>query len=131
MKTRIDNRAEMKNKIQMIDERGTPIFVNCYDNGGKTADRYTVCFTLGYDPETGEDIDYTFQTCGEFWVLAMSENPYNPQGIGLHLSYPWEIDGGGYYDGEYEHLGNKIDFLELPEKCQKLVLSDYKYLWDL
>ena len=46
----------------------------------------------------------------------------------MHGEAGYQIDS----DGEnYEHLGNKIRYQDLPDNCKRLVLSDYVYLWDL
>ena len=63
-----------------------------YDNGGETFDRYSVIFTNG---------------C----FLGMSHNPRSPQGFSQ-----WS-DENGYVDGP--HLGEEIDFDELPEEVQE------------
>lgn len=94
---------------------GIPRYIRCYDNGGESADSYTVVFTGRYTQKTGN----------EFWYLGMSANPFHPQGIGSHGSSPRPID-----TPSYKHLGKKIKFNDLPEDCQKLVIQDYLYLWD-
>jgi hypothetical protein len=97
---------------------GVPRYVRCYDNGGKTCDRYTVVFSGRYGHKTAKDT----------WVLAMSENPFHPQGVGMHCPQP-----KGYRPDypTYSHLGRKIKFEQLPEPCRRLVMSDYVDLWDL
>lgn len=77
-----------------------------YDDGGKTCERYTVCFleTSFVQRATGRKA-YVF--------VGMSQNPFHPQGIGQH--------------GECEigrHLGKRIRFADLPEDCKRLVLMD-------
>ena len=49
--------------------------VACYDNGGQTADRYTVVFldAPGHRPKT-------------FLSLGMSPCPFHPQGFGQHCA---------------------------------------------
>lgn len=107
--------TKLERKNNLLPD-GKPRYIRCYDNNGETADRYTVIFTGRY----------TYKTGGAFWNLAMSANPFDPQGIGQHgesediIDYP-----------SYKHLGKKIKFENLPEDCQKLVLSDYVYLWDI
>ena len=96
---------------------GEPIRVRCYDNGGESADRYTVVFT-------GK---YRHKTDGEFWYVGMSDNPYHPQGVGMHGSSPTRIDGYGVSTG---HLGKRLQFNQLPKPCQDLVISTYADLWD-
>lgn len=95
---------------------GKPRWVRCYDNGGRTADRYIVVFTGRYGHLTG----------GETWVLCMSGAPFHPQGIGMHAPMQGRPD-----TPTYGHLGKRISFDALPADCQRLALNDYCYLWDL
>ena len=104
------------NRKQRLLLNGIPRYIRCYDNGGETIDRYTAVFTGNYRKKTG----------GEFWHLCMSANPYHPQGMGQHGGSNDQID-----KPTYSHLGKKINFTDLPADCQKLVLHDYIYLWDL
>jgi hypothetical protein len=75
-----------------------------YDNGGKTADRYTVYYNI-------EEKENWFS------CLGMDGKPFHPQGIGMHSS--------GMLG---EHNGKRITFDQLPEDCQKAVLQDLKEL---
>lgn len=104
---------EHKNRLL---PNGKPHYIRCYDNGGETLDRYTVCFTGHYTHKTG----------GQFWDVCMNASPFHPQGIGMHGENPEQIDRPSY-----RHLGKKIAFDQLPVDCQKLVLSDYVYLWSI
>jgi hypothetical protein len=106
----------------LLTKSGNPRLINVYDNNGQTADRYTVCFT------TTDELDYTPDTLDQFWYLTMSYNPFNPCGIGMHGESNYPIDSDGE---DYDHLGKKIRYQDLPDDCKKLVLSDYVYLWDL
>lgn len=83
--------------------------VRCYDNGGKTFDRYTVVFTGRYRKQTG----------GEQFYRGMSEHPCHPQGFGLCATSRHNIDLPAY-----SHLGKKVKFADLPIDCQGVVLSD-------
>ena len=96
--------------------QGTPRYVRCYDNGGETADRYTVVFTGRYKQNTG----------GEFWYVGMSGNPFHPQGIGTHGSSRTQIDYPSY-----GHLGKKVKFSDLTENSKVCVLQTYKDLWEI
>ena len=90
-----------------------PKWIRCYDLK-ESADRYTVCFTKK-------------KVNGVFMYLGMSENPFHPQGIGMHGESEFQpIDRP-----TYSHLGKRITFNELPEKCQELVIQDYKDIWNL
>lgn len=75
--------------------------IKCYDNGGKTLDRYTVVYM---DEPAGTVI---------FAARAMSSKPFHPRGFGQFV---------GATPGR--HLGKKIKFEELPPDCQKLVMQD-------
>ncbi len=103
---------------------GIPKWVRCYDNGGETADRYTVVFTGNYG-----------RGCGWFQYVAMNASPFHPQGVGIHGENPTQIDVNkwGYAPamGGRCHLGKRIPFTELPVDCRKLVLADYKEIWKL
>jgi hypothetical protein len=102
---------------------GTPKYVRCYDNGGKTADRYTVVFTGRYR--------------GKAWFqyLAMSGAPFHPQGVGLHGESEQQVDvnkwGFAPAVGRKCHLGIRIPFSKLPHDCKRFVWSDYKAIWQL
>ena len=78
------------------------INIRCYDNGGKTADRYTVVY-----------MDYPTRHAGCYESVGMSTEPFHPQGFGQH---------GDAMPGR--HLGRRIAFADLPEDCQKLVQAD-------
>ena len=73
--------------------------IRCYDNGGKTADRYTVVF-----------LDQPERAVNTFVALGMNSTPFHPQGFGQHTA---AMPG--------RHLGKRIAFASLPEDCQKLV----------
>jgi hypothetical protein len=83
--------------------------VRCYDNGGKTADRYTVVFTGRYRNRTG----------GVFCNRGMSARPCHPQGYGFWGESDTQIDYPAY-----SHLGKRVNFYRLPEECRKLIMED-------
>jgi hypothetical protein len=58
-------------QCDMCEPHGRPI--RCFDNGGKTCDRFTVYYM---DEPEGQYIS----------LLGMSENPFHPQGFGQHSS---------------------------------------------
>jgi hypothetical protein len=87
------------------------VSIRCYDNGGRSADRYTVVYS-GKPYATGQ-------------YVGMSENPFHPQGVGMHGESRQPIDNRGYgQKGGYAHLGKSITFDDLPPDCQKLVMAD-------
>lgn len=103
--------------------RGIPRYVRCYDNGGESGDRYTVCFT----GKAGSN-------CGWYSYRAMSEHPCHPQGIGLwceseHRHCDTNKSGFAPAIGRKCHLGRRIRFQDLPADCRKLVLRDYREIW--
>lgn len=74
-----------------------------YDNGGKTADRYTVA----YEPYTYYDV--------KVWPYrGMSERPTHSQGFGQYGENPTRLVARGH----------RIAFADLPEECRALVLRD-------
>lgn len=95
---------------------GVPRYVRCYDNGGRTVDRFTIVYTGRYP---GRPRGWTL-------VLGASENPYHPQGVGMHAEYPGAVDRPAY-----GHLGRRVAFTDLPDPVRRAVLEDYRGLWDL
>ena len=93
---------------------GIPRCIRCYDNGGKTYDRYTVVYTGNYKGRKGCD------------YVGMSTYPFSPQGFGQH---GWDQNVIDY--PSYKHLGKKIRFEDLPEDCKRLVIDDYKEIWGI
>lgn len=100
-------------RLNSILPNGIPKYIRCYDDGGKSLDRYTVVFTKK-------------RPGGITLYVGMSGNPFHPQGFGQHGEQKNPIDVPSY-----SHLGKKIKFQDLPEDCQKLVLRDYKDLWNI
>lgn len=76
--------------------------IACYDNGGKTCDRFTVIYA-----------DYPERSVNTFQARGMNETPFHPQGFGQMTS---AMPG--------RHLGRRIKFAALPADCQKLVTQD-------
>jgi hypothetical protein len=110
------NQAKAKARQERLLPGGIPRYIHCYDNGGRSADRYTVVFTGRYRHLMG----------GQFYYLAMSSQPFHPQGVGLSGSSQTQID----YP-MYSHIGKKIGFDKLPPDCKKAVVDDYIEIWSL
>lgn len=97
-----------------------PRWVRVYDNGGETADRYTVV--------------YTGRRGGGIY-LGMNEHPTHPQGFGQHGEAPngGRIDAprGGWAPAIRRscHLGKRIPWTDLPEECQRVAFRTYRELW--
>ena len=100
--------------MAIYNSDGTPHYIRCYDDGGKSIDRYTVCFTGRYRHLTG----------GVFVYLTMNCAPFHPQGFGQHGSSRTQTDRPSG-----AHLGKRISFSDLPADCQRLVRSDYRDMW--
>ncbi len=67
-------------RTQRLMPAGIPRYIRCYDNGGESADRYTVCFT-------GKAATMKAPGCvNEYPYRAMSNNPFHPQGVGIFAS---------------------------------------------
>lgn len=81
------------------------------DNGGATADRYTVIYS---EPMIGRD--------GSTWLALrdMSSDPYHPQGIGIWSEYPAHVIAA--YRNRHHHLYAR--WSDLPEPVQRCVRQD-------
>lgn len=111
-------------RIERIMPGGIPKYIRVYDNGGESFDRYTVVFTgnynnIGVKKRTGNPRK-------SYFYVGMSERPFALNGFGQHGESDSIIDRP-----TYGHLGKKITFNDLSEDCKKLVVSDYKDLWEL
>lgn len=106
-----------KNKKRIksfFDDNGHPKKIRCYDNGGESADRFTIVYTGNYRETTG----------GDFYYLACDSHPCHPMGFGQHGGSDTQIDRPAY-----SHLGKKIKFSELPQAVQEWVIQDYLEFW--
>jgi hypothetical protein len=108
----MNNSTKRKERIL---PNGTPRYVRCYDNGGDTADRYTIVFT-GNFPDRDRQCYY----------YGCSGDPSHALGIGMLDSHDKVIDRP-----TYSHLGKKVKFETLPEKVRKTIISYYKDFWRL
>ena len=107
---------KQEERLNRLIPNGIPRYIRCYDNGGKTFDRYTVVYSGRYS-----------KTPGWFDYVGMSGKPFHPQGLGNHgQSQHQPVDRPSY-----GHLGKKIKFEDLPEDCKTLVTRDYKENWNL
>lgn len=85
---------------------GAPEYVlACYDNGGKTCDRYTVLFGGSlWEPAMGRDVSY----------LGMSGAPTHPQGFSMWGEMP---------SGNRAACGKHVRWLDLPEHIRTHVIA--------
>ena len=107
------------NKIETLMPNGIPRYIRCYDNGGATADRYTIVFTK----RPLRCKDGSFQ---EWGYLSASCCPFHPQGIGLHGFSQELID-----KPTYKHLGKKVKFETLPTDVKSWVMQEYMEHWEI
>jgi hypothetical protein len=109
------SKARQAREHRLLPNGMTPRWMHIYDNGGESADRFTVVFTGRYASRERQ-CDY----------IGMGAGPFHPQGVCQHGQADRVIDYPSY-----GHLGKKISFHELNEDCQIVALRDYLYLWDL
>lgn len=84
--------------------------LRCYDNGGKTLDRYTVIA-----PRWAKDWFNEAVYGRTLWnALGASEFPFDPQGFGQHTS---AMPG--------KHLGKRVAFADMPEQVQRFAKQCY------
>ena len=85
------------------------IALRCYDNGGKTYDRYTVLparWVRGRSRRVAG---------GLLWeAIAASAQPFHPQGFGQHV----EAMAGA-------HLGKRVPFETLPADVQRFARQSF------
>lgn len=79
--------------------------IKCFDNGGKTADRYLVVFLKSAR---------SLPQHTEYDSVSMSSNPEHPHGVCIHslAVLPNTM------------VGEEISYNELPPACQKIVKYD-------
>jgi hypothetical protein len=121
-------------RIKSLLPNGLPRYVRCYDNGGKTFDRFTVVFSGNYRSIPNRRCRAKNGPL-DFQNVGMSESPFHPQGFGQNGESERQIDvnksGFAPAMGRKNHLGKRIPFVELPADCQTLVLNDYRTIWGL
>lgn len=121
-------------RLRRLLPNNYPKYCRVYDNGGTTADRYTVVFTGRYNnlgTRRGE------RRPRELYYVGMSEAPFHPQGIcqvGSNQNFI-DVDSKDHRwvvaFGRTGPLGKRIHWHTLPEDCQKASLHIYKSLWHL
>lgn len=105
-------------RSERLMPNGIPRYIRVYDDHW-SADCYTVVFTGSAAGKAN-------------WpYLGMSRDPFHPQGIGVRGEGASGGRVGPIDRPRYAHLGKKIEFLDLPEPCRKLVVSDYKAIWEI
>ena len=87
------------------DRYGTAL--RCYDNGGKTADRYTIL-----PPRYAKQ--YRENAPGMWQAIGANAAPFHPQGIGMHVT---ATPGS--------HLGRRVHWDDLPEDVQRFARQSF------
>lgn len=87
--------------------------IKCYDNGGRTVDRYAVLYLNQRQNPTRSRGGSLSGPCHG---VTMSAAPFHPQGVCLHSDT--------FIRGK--HLGKVVRFRQLPPDCKKVVLQDLK-----
>lgn len=105
----------MNNRQESLLPNGIPKYIRVYDHP-TSYDRYTVVFTGRYKGREYGGCDY----------VAMSDDPFSPQGFCIHGGENHIID-----KPSYKHLGKKISYEDLPDDCKEIVMRDYKEIWRL
>ena len=113
---------------------GIPKWIRVYDNNGESYDRYTCVFTGLYN-NIGKSARGLHMR-NEHHYVSMSGAPYHPQGICYHcaqLGKAIDVDKYGWPPamGRKGHLGTRVEFKSLPLDCEKVIIGDYKDLWEI
>lgn len=82
--------------------------LRCYDNGGRSFDRYTIV------PPRWAGEDYRERAPGTWLAIASSESPFSPQGFGQHCS---AMPG--------PHLGRRVRWDSLPGDVQRFARQSF------
>lgn len=93
---------------------GAPTYVlDCLDNKGKTADRYTVIFVPEYMQNRATAVVH---------YLGMSDAPTHPQGF----SQWGEMSANACAEYRYTYGKERVRWLDLPEHIRNHVMQRYK-----
>ena len=95
--------------MKITERYGTVL--RCYDNGGRSFDRYTIL-----PPRWAVEHVARYRVgVGALWVaIGSSAHPFHPQGFGQH----WEAVAG-------PHLGRRVRWDTLPADVQKFARQSF------
>ena len=93
------------------------------DNGGKTADRYSLFSARSTTPMGFGAAYHSY--------IGFNEDPYHPQGFGQHGEIT-EAQFNAHKSKRFRSLGRPILFSDLPPKAQKFAkeFMDSELEWD-
>lgn len=97
--------------MKIADRYGTVL--RCYDNGGKTLDRYTIIPPRWAAYEVEQDIT-RYRGVRTFNAIAANAYPFHPQGFGQHVS---AVPGA--------HLGKRVHWDALPADVQRFARQSF------
>lgn len=89
-------------------ERRYGTVLRCFDNGGKTCDRYTII------PPRWAGAQWRENYLGSWQAIAANAEPYHPQGFGMHVSA-----------APGPHLGKRVHWDTLPADVQKFARQSF------
>jgi hypothetical protein len=89
----------------ILQRYGTAL--RCYDNGGKSVDRYTII-----PPRWARAYRHEWE--GTFDAIGACPRPFHPQGVGMHTR---AMPG--------HHLGKRVKWSELPTDVQRFARQSF------
>ena len=102
--------SESKTAVEL--ELPVGVKIDIWDDGGATLDRYSIAFT----GILNHRVKYTY-------FVGSSEKPFSPQGFWQHTT---EIPTAEYRPKDFNHLGKRIKFSQLPTDVQKAINQELK-----
>lgn len=115
MTNRSTDRPKRVSKPTLFLADDVPRYLRCYDNGGTTSSRYTVCFTGRYKSARA----------GCYRYICTDEAPFHPNSTILHRESACLADRP-----KSHQFGRPIPFQDLPHDCQALIVAAYCDLWE-
>lgn len=79
--------------------------IRIYDNGGRSADRYTAI-----DMSRRELVTRQYSSTWMYCAIAFNSEPFHPQGFGQHV-----------HSQPGRHLGKRIELDQLPAEARRFV----------
>jgi len=123
------------NRVWSLMPKGIPRYIRVYDNCCLGSDeRYVVIYSGKYRSIPNRQCCTKTGPTGFLWIY-MSENPFDSKGTFERSESKRQVDvnkaGFAPAIGRKNYLGTRIPFSELPKDCQKIVLHEYREIWNL